>query len=157
MKRNRLISEPLEKEHRDIDVVIVSFIEGSGDVTSLMESLALLRRHIYMEELILFPRLSSHNLALTMHVSMMEIEHGYMWPMIRKLEDAANSGMSADDMKNTCTALLELLQLHNTREEEILYAAADRMSPGGGGEPGLLSQVTDVHMPPDWTCGLAPA
>lgn len=157
MKRNRPISEPLEKEHRDIDAVIVSFIEGAGDAASLMGSLALLRRHIYMEELILFPKLSSHNLALTMHVSMMEIEHGYMWPMIRKLEDAANSGMPADEMKKTCAALLELLQMHNTREEEVLYAAADRMSPRGDREPGLLGQVTDVHMPPDWTCGLAPA
>ncbi len=53
------LSDDLTREHREIDSAIETFIEkldcGSVQHELLAETLEALRRHIYLEEVILFP------------------------------------------------------------------------------------------------------
>ncbi|CAM5221536.1 hypothetical protein CDEF62S_05702 [Castellaniella defragrans] len=121
----------------------------------LAESLKLLHRHIYIEEVILFPALARADLALTMLISMMEIGHAYMWPMISGLVTGTGPGIPFEDIRKTCTALDELLQLHNTREERVLYRAADRMTASSAGDHPLVRAIREAEMPAGWTCELA--
>lgn len=153
--QGQTIGEMLRKEHHEIDRGIAGIIDGVDDRALMAESLVLLRRHIYIEEVILFPALAKAHLALTMLISMMEIEHAYMWPMIDNL--AASTGPDAPfkEIRRTCVALDELLRLHNIREEDVLYRAADRMTgPNPVGHP-LVDRIVGARMPADWTCELA--
>lgn len=148
------ISEVLEKEHRDIDVDIIALCEGRADPKRLAQALGLLRRHIYMEEVILFPALASANQAYTMPISMMEIEHGYMWPMVDALLERIAEGRPIDDedSRKQGQALFELLSLHNKREEDQLYTGADRLSDENGERTRLLESVSNFDMPAGWRC-----
>lgn len=150
----RTISEILEDEHHDIDRGIRGIIDRIDDRVLLAESLSLLRRHIYVEEEILFPALARADLALTMLISMMEIEHAYMWPIIGGLAPGMGLEAPFEDIRKTCIALDELLQLHNTREERILYRAADRMAAPDSETHSLVRAIQEAEMPPGWTCEL---
>ncbi len=146
-------SQWLEVQHRQIDQGIEGMLDGSGTPEQLGHSLDLLRLHIYLEEAVLFPPLEQA--GLTMPVFVMQREHGQMWPLLQALGAAGASGGTDAAVAESCGTLLQLLQIHNPKEEQILYTAADRIA-AEQGDGALLEALTAGRMPAGWACAMAP-
>ena len=95
-----LPSKLLEVQHHQIDQGIEGIVDSTGEPLALAAALALLREHVYLEEAILFPPLAKT--GLTMPVSVMQREHGEIWPMIRSLEVACAAGATATREHGRC-------------------------------------------------------
>lgn len=147
-----LPAEPLTLEHRQIDAGILGVIDGSGSIEAMAASLEMLRRHIHVEETIVFPPLEE---TLAMPLLVMKREHGLMWPLLLKLIDGCENGTPAEELQGTAKALLQLLQMHNTKEEEVIYAAADRHA-SERGDNALMQAIGNADTPQEWYCAAAP-
>lgn len=86
----------LEREHREIDQAIESYISGStageNPAEPLVVAIRALRRHIYLEEAFLFPPLRDAGLIAPVFVMLRE--HGQMWKTMDALESTVRSGTS---------------------------------------------------------------
>jgi iron-sulfur cluster repair protein YtfE (RIC family) len=148
-----LLSRLLAAQHRHIDLGVEGIVDGSGDVPALLTALKLLREHVYMEEAALFPPLA--RAGLTMPVFVMQREHGQMWPLIARLEAACAAGAGVGELHEDARQLLQQLTIHNTKEEQIVYTAADRYQSAPDATP-LTETMAAAHMPPGWACAMAP-
>ena len=146
------LSVELAREHREIDNRIQTFIEklvcGSVRHELLTETLAALRRHIYLEEVFLFPPLRAA--GLEMPVQVMLSEHGELW----RLVDAALAAVDRrepEEAAATSRQLLELLDRHNSKEEPVIYPRADvDLSPEQADELDLFIGMGEL--PAGWVC-----
>ena len=151
--RDGSLSRALEQEHREIDGVIKKCADGSAldadAKAGLIRAVAELRRHIYAEEELLFPPL--RRAGLMGPVLVMLREHGQMWPILERLEQGIAHGVEPDVLRTDCRQLFDLLQLHNPKEEQILYPEVDRVVGADAGidAPAFLESG---HVPADWTC-----
>lgn len=126
--QGQTVGTVLEQEHRDIDAGLGRFAEGvpqgewrSGELATAARAL---RRHIYLEETLLFPSLRAAGLVAP--VMVMVREHGEIWQALDEVE--AHDGQRTDRKAalDAYTRLMRLLEAHNGKEEVILYPAADR-------------------------------
>lgn len=143
------IAAALEREHRDIDGCVEAFLDdpaGAADV--LRTGLAALRRHIYLEEVFLFPPVRAA--GLEMPVQVMLTEHGQIW----RLMDRAAAALDADDPRAAVPAveeMLDLLDRHNAKEEPVIYPHADTdLLPDQADQLDLF--IGMGSMPADWVC-----
>ena len=146
-------SKLLAVQHQHIDQGVEGIVSGTGDAAALVAALRLLRQHLYIEEAALFPPLETS--GLTMPVFVMKREHGQMWPLIVRLEAACTAGAGAETLRADCATLLQLLNMHNPKEEQIVYTAADRYEPAHPGES-LVAAMAAAKMPDGWVCAMAP-
>ncbi|HEU0191764.1 MAG TPA: hemerythrin domain-containing protein [Mycobacterium sp.] len=121
------ISAALEREHHEIDAGIAAFLAkldvGSVDPEPLNEALEALRRHIYLEERILFPPIRQGGLVMPLFVMMRE--HGEIWRTMDTLTEALAGDGDADRLRAGCKELLKQLEAHNMKEEPVIYPHAD--------------------------------
>ncbi|MEO8777574.1 MAG: hemerythrin domain-containing protein [Rhodanobacter sp.] len=148
-----LPSSLLAVQHHQIDQGVAGIVDGRGDPQALAAALKLLREHLYVEEEALFPVLAKTGLAMPVFV--MKREHGQMWPLILRLEAACAAGRDADTLRDDARQLLQQLKIHNPKEEQIVYAAADRYEPAHP-DATLVEAMAAAHMPAGWVCALAP-
>lgn len=148
-----LPGELLAEQHRTIDAGIQGAVDGVGDLPALAASLAQLRVHLYIEEALLFPPLA--RAGLTMPVFVMQREHGLMWPLLQALEAACAAAEPVATLHGPARELFQLLQMHNPKEEQIVYSAADRLA---AGDPAgaLVAAIAAASLPADWSCAMAP-
>ncbi|MGH8110706.1 MAG: hemerythrin domain-containing protein [Rhodanobacteraceae bacterium] len=147
-----LPSRVLAVQHRRIDEGVRGIAESGGQVAALADALDLLRLHLYLEEQVLFPPLVKSGLAMPVFV--MKREHGEMWPLMETLVAACAAQASVESIHDTCRRLFQLLQIHNPKEEQIVYTAADRLAAQPAGAS--LAKALDVTKVPDgWTCEMA--
>lgn len=142
----------MERQHRQIDTGIKAVIDGDGSYVALAKSLQLLYLHIYVEEQHLFPPLETF--GITMPVFVMKKEHAEMWPYMQELDAACARKAPLADMQRTALALFRLLQVHNPKEEEVVYTAADRLVTETP-QPSWLAALQSAEMPEGWVCALA--
>ena len=113
------LSAELTREHHEIDDAIETFIEkldcGSVQRELLTDTLEALRRHIYLEEVFLFPPLREAGIVLPIFVMMRE--HGQLWNTMGALTDQLADGNDDQRLRDTCTQLLDQLHQHNSKEE----------------------------------------
>jgi hemerythrin-like domain-containing protein len=78
-------------------------------------------------------------------------EHGQMWPILDRLDQGLVEKVGADVLGVDCRELLALLQLHNPKEEQILYPELDRVV---GEDTGAdVHELLDAgQVPAGWTC-----
>lgn len=147
------VAEILTREHREIDAGIATFTEaldhGRVEPDPLLQAFAALRRHIYIEEELLFPGVQ--RAGLTMPIMVMNKEHGEIWNGM----DAIESALGADDdpqrARELCQDLLAILDRHNMKEEPIVYphAATDLTEQ----EDRILTDfVESGTFPARWVC-----
>lgn len=145
-------SQRLQKQHRQIDAGIRGIVDGNGSYAALMQSLKLLYLHIYVEETFLFPPLEEF--GITMPVFVMKKEHGEMWPYMQVLGEACEARPPMGTLHDTALSLFRLLQVHNPKEEEVVYTSADRLVEEQPDQPWLESLNT-TEIPDGWTCAMA--
>lgn len=121
------LSVALTQEHRDIDSVLTTFIENPERCVArpegLTDLLTLLRRHIYLEEVFLFPPIREAGMAMPVFVMMRE--HGQLWRSMDALEDLIAEGVDMWQVVDACARLLDQLYQHNSKEEPVIYSCAD--------------------------------
>jgi hemerythrin-like domain-containing protein len=87
---------------------------------------AMMRRHLAMEEEVLFPALED---AMGMHgggpTHVMRLEHAQMRGLLDQMGQCAAAGQF-DQLLDHGDTLLMIIQQHNAKEEGILYRMADR-------------------------------
>lgn len=152
------LSAALEREHVQVDAGIGAFLDGleggSVDAASLRATLAVLRRHIYLEEQLLFPPISKG--AHMMAVFGMIRGHGEIWRTMNALEDLARAAPDAAALRGLCHRLLDLLADHNKVEEPVIYPAVDAgLAPEQATE--LAEFLATGQMPEGWVCAKAAA
>ncbi|QXL84772.1 hemerythrin domain-containing protein [Comamonas sp. NLF-1-9] len=135
-------SAPLQQQHQDIDFGVQGAMDGSSDQVELARSLELLRTHLYLEEAVLFPALEG---SVGLSIMVMEREHGLMWPLMESLAQACRDGASLESMQDELDELFQLLQVHNPKEEQILYSVADEHA-------GLAEALAAAQVPEGWAC-----
>lgn len=147
-----LPSRILAIQHRRIDEGVHGIVDADGDVAALGNAIDLLRLHLYIEEQVLFPPLV--NAGLAMPVFVMKREHGEMWPLMQTLAAACAAQASAESLHDTARRLFQLLQIHNPKEEQIVYTAADRLAARPAGAS-LAAALEAAKLPDGWTCEMA--
>lgn len=149
------IAEALEREHREIDAGLADFArsveEGAPRVEPLQSAATALRRHIYVEEEMLFPALRAAGLFGP--VAVMIREHGEIWAALDDLEARAHAGADggAGGTSEAYRVLAALLESHNEKEEVILYPQSDAVV-----DADVRQRVEDYlatgELPEGWTC-----
>lgn len=146
-------SQLLIEQHRQLDHALLGLQAGTHPGL-LADILRQLQRHIYIEEALLFPLVNPR--ALKMPLAVMRDEHGQMWRLMQQL--IAGSATQADSAVlnpyclDPCQQLFQLLELHNPKEEEIIYSALDAYD-ANDFEPGSLAEdITLAEMPANWAC-----
>jgi len=148
---NVTLAEALEREHRQIDGGIETFVEGSSavdpDAAPLRAALGGLRRHIYLEELFLFPPL--REAGMVMPIFVMQREHRQLWATMDDLDAQLADGAAFSTVRETCAELLSQLDAHNSKEEPVIYTQADRVLTGKAGDE-LHAFLADGELPEGW-------
>lgn len=148
------LGEALENEHHAIDggieAYMASLADGTPDSRPLLEAMQALRRHIYLEEELLFPELKGDP-SLPMAMFVMLREHGQIWRAMDELSALLANGGDAATLRKVCEDLLALLASHNYKEEPVIYGKADAVLSAQ-----IRDQIQDFLpggvMPEDWVC-----
>ncbi len=144
--RTGSLAAALEHEHREIDDGITEFTAAPGDRQPLTRAIRALRRHIYLEEEILFPLLYQAEPGLAAPVFVMLREHAQIWALLNSLEHPGGDAGLAP-VRQLTSHLLH----HNLKEERILYPRADEALPGP--EAARLRAFLDSgESPAGWVC-----
>lgn len=147
------LSDALEREHRDIDGGIEEYSaglsHGDTDATPLIRAMNGLRRHIYLEEEFLFPKLKEAGLGMPIFV--MVREHGELWNAMESLEALLATDTDTRTLQSACRELLAKLDSHNSKEEPIIYPQADAVLDDGATEK-LREYLSTGRMPDGWRC-----
>jgi iron-sulfur cluster repair protein YtfE (RIC family) len=149
------LAAALEREHRQIDEGIEGFAADPSSPKApelLAEAIVALRRHIYLEEEVLFPALNGNgDSGLMAPIFVMLSEHAQLWHTLDDLErDLAADGATPGTL-NLCHQLLVQLQHHNLKEERILYPEADRALPSST-VARLAHFLESGRLPDGWVC-----
>jgi iron-sulfur cluster repair protein YtfE (RIC family) len=148
-----LLSVVLKREHHEIDSAIAAFIEkfdgGCVQPEPLSAALEALRRHIYLEETILFPPIREAGMIMPIFVMMRE--HGELWRTMGALTDLIIDRADTEQLRDTCHWLLGQLEQHNSKEEPIIYPHADSDLPAAVSAE-LARFIETGRIPDGWVC-----
>ncbi|KUH66443.1 hemerythrin [Mycolicibacterium novocastrense] len=142
----------LEHEHHEIDRAMEGFLEklraGILEPEALTPALEKLRRHIYLEEVIVFPPIREAGMVMPIFVMMRE--HGQIWRAMDTLDDLL-AASDTDRIEAACCMLLDQLHEHNSKEEPIVYPHIDTdLSAHTRAE---LSRLSETGLVPEgWVC-----
>jgi regulator of cell morphogenesis and NO signaling len=151
--RSQPLRDVLERDHREVDSAVERYADGSASGAdarpALQQAVDDLRRHIYVEEELLFPAL--REAGMTGPILVMLREHGQMWPLLDALDQELHDGAADAVLEATCGQLLALLQRHNPKEEQILYPQVDGVL--GPNATIAVRELLDAgQMPAGWLC-----
>lgn len=145
----KTLDAALKQEHRQIDEGIEAFTRGGTDMDALAGSMQALRRHIYLEEELLFPPLQAAGMFGPIFVMLRE--HGEMWIMMDALQIEMTERPDSAVVLERCKELVAELEAHNLKEEQILYSQADALLGAEAG--GTLAEFLESgEMPERWVC-----
>lgn len=143
----------LEREHLEIDRAIETFVEalsgGSARPDVLIAALDTLRRHIYLEETMLFPPIREAGMVMPIFVMMRE--HGQLWRTMDTLAALLAGHADLRELEAACGLLLDQLHQHNSKEESIVYSHIDTDLPEQ--TRAEVTRFLEVgHTPDGWVC-----
>ncbi|HEU5417525.1 MAG TPA: hemerythrin domain-containing protein [Streptosporangiaceae bacterium] len=141
------LSEALEREHHEIDTGIAALSEAPWDRPPLTDAIRALRRHIYLEEDLLFPLLHQAEPGLAAPVYVMLRDHAQIWGTLDALERGADTGTGLALRKRLASQLLH----HNLKEEKVIYSRVDDLvNPAAAGR--LQAFLASGDLPAGWVC-----
>jgi hemerythrin-like domain-containing protein len=124
------IAETMARDHAACDERFgdAEAAAAAGDLPRAGEALAAfaaaLERHLGVEEDALFPAFERRTGMADGPTEMMRIEHGEMRELVRSLGAALDAGDAAEFL-GLADTLNVLMQQHNLKEEQVLYALLD--------------------------------
>lgn len=138
------ISDHMTKHHRECDEIFAR----AGDRASASDWVGVEReadafldaieRHIELEESLLFPSFEQATGMKVGPTRLMRVEHEQMRGLFARMR-AAIEAKDAAQYDEVSGALAELMRLHNSKEEAMLYPLMDRALRKD--EPALTSQL----------------
>jgi iron-sulfur cluster repair protein YtfE (RIC family) len=134
------VSGSLSVDHRECDAAFVAVEEAiaAAGWGAAAEALRGFRRrllqHLAREEQVLFPAFEEAIGTAQGPTAVMRMEHEQMRALIEQLEAACSSRDKARGL-GLCESLMVLMQQHNMKEEQVLYALMDESL---GGEAARL-------------------
>jgi len=140
------ISETMSRDHAACDerFSAAEAAAAAGDLSRAREALAafgaVLERHLGVEEEGLFPAFERHTGMTAGPTEMMRIEHAEMRELVGQLRAALDAG-DGGEFLGIADTLNVLMQQHNLKEEQVLYALLDEAV---GGEAGALLAALDA-------------
>ncbi len=146
------LAQALAQDHADIDAGIAAFKAAGASASAcaaLRTTLAALRRHIYLEEAMLFPPMRSGGAFAAIFVMLRE--HGEMWPLIDALDQRLAQGQAGPQADEPLRQLEQTLAAHNDKEEKIIYSQADAAHAGASAEQ-MLAFIAGGALPEGWVC-----
>lgn len=150
------LADALEREHHEIDAGIEEFVaaQSAGDVElhTLTRAMDALRRHIYLEEELVFPPLRASGLFAAIMVMLRE--HGEIWTVMDALESEVATDPTGTAVRERCAELVALLEAHNAKEEPIIYPQTDATL-GAEAAATLREFLDSGTMPEGWVCAKA--
>ena len=145
------LASALEREHREIDQALESYLaspdDHAGRVESLTQTMTALRRHIYLEEEFLFPPLRDAGFVAPVFVMLRE--HGELWDTMASIDRELAEDPA--EVPGRCKWLLAQLAKHNAKEEPILYSQADAVLDDVAADQ-LRTFLESGQMPQGWVC-----
>ena len=138
------LATALEREHHEIDEGLAAF-RSDGEAARLRDAVSALRRHVYLEEVLVFPSLRQAGMMAPGFVMLRE--HGEMWQVLDRLDVSVDRA----DLEQLCGELEPLLQAHNGKEEPILYPQVDAVLDEDQ-SAALRSFLATGSTPAGWVC-----
>ena len=129
-----IISQFMTQEHRDCDTEFAAAEQAAanGDwaeaETKFLAFSNDTLRHFKREEEELFPAFEAQTGSSEGPTQVMRYEHEQVRGLIGKLAEALES-QDKDAYLSLCESMMILLQQHNMKEEQMLYAMCDRVLP----------------------------
>jgi len=141
----------LTEQHFALDAALNRVMAGQGDHAILQSVIDALTLHIYVEEDLMFPLVNSQRLRMPLAV--MRDEHGQLWDLLMQLQPVCQKTLPIDaSVVAICQRMFALFQLHNPKEEDIIYPAIDDYHQHDQ-EPGsLVDDIADAVLPDGWVC-----
>lgn len=133
------ISEVMARDHKACDdrLTVAEAAAAEGDLSLAAAELeafaAALMRHFRVEEGELFPAFERHTGMIDGPTEMMRIEHAEMRELLDQLRAAVGAADAAEFL-GLADTLNVLMQQHNLKEEQVLYALLDEALQGEAGE-----------------------
>jgi hemerythrin-like domain-containing protein len=125
-----------EQDHRDCDArwADVEELLDAGDIELAQAAWqkydASMRRHLAMEDKVLFPAFEARSDATTASpVAALKLEHEQMEGLLDLIAEAIEA-VDAEQAMDLGDTLLMLVQQHNAREEDMLYPEAEKLLAG---------------------------
>lgn len=155
MDTTETLATLLETEHHQIDSGVEAFVsarEGEDRTDQLLGAIQSLRRHIYLEEAMVFPSLRAAGMVAPVFVMLRE--HGEIWRVLDELEAGVAAGTERGALLALCAKLAEGLDSHNMKEEQILYPRTDgALTEEATAE--LRTFLDSGELPAGWICANA--
>lgn len=131
----------MTKDHQDTNDMITNIYDDSTrniiDRDSIHLVTGMLKLHIYIEEVILFPRLPAEYIE---DVEFLEKQHGQIF----KFLDSLNlNGINGKVTEEITKRLLDLLLEHNAFEESFIYPSFENVD---------AKIFENVAFPDEWKC-----
>jgi len=129
-----IISQFMTQEHRDCDTGFAKAEQLVADEKWEEAEEAFLAfanetlTHFKREEDELFPAFEAQTGSIEGPTQVMKYEHEQVKGLIGKLSEALES-KNRDTYLSLCESMMILLQQHNMKEEQMLYAMCDRVLP----------------------------
>ena len=129
-----IISQFMTQEHRDCDTEFAAAEQAAanGDWADAEEKFMLFAndtlKHFKREEDELFPAFETQTGSAEGPTQVMRYEHEQVKGLIGKLAHAVEE-QDKDAYLSLCESMMILLQQHNMKEEQMLYAMCDRVLP----------------------------
>ena len=142
----------LEREHHQIDEAIAAYIASPAhgrNPEPLVRAVNALRRHIFSEEELIFPKLRHAGTIAAM--SVMLREHAQIWASLDTIDRELQTGVDDRLVAKHCHDLAVRLQHHNLKEERTIYAQADQALAGEEGTK-LAALLEASELPAGWVC-----
>lgn len=150
---DRVLSAELMRQHREIGTAIECFIEaldgGNRQPELLRATIDGLRRHIYLEEIFLFPPIRKAGIMMPVFVMMRE--HGELWRTMETLTQLLAAGTGSPRLEDTCEQLLDQIHRHNFKVEPVVYLHTDYDLPAPTSAQ-LNRFVVTGRIPDGWVC-----
>ena len=152
---DKSLSAVLVHEHHEIDAGIEAFLAGLSLGETRMQELTraveALRRHIYLEEVFLFPPLRAAGMIPP--VLVMLREHGEIWRTLDAIQ-ILDPDADREGARERCGELVAQLASHNAKEEPIIYPQGDAVLTDEA-KRDLRGFIDSGRMPQGWVCAQA--
>ncbi len=142
MSIRELLERDHDQEHGKLVEASISMSRGEFEENSFMEFVSNIRRHIYIEEEIIFPDLVYLYSDMKGPISGLEMEHASLWMLIDRILEETASGTIRKSAKYL-EEIERILAVHNALESANIYPKI---------KDERIPELERISIPEGWIC-----